>query len=95
MKKLVILVLAFNLIPFAARAETDLITVNGMVCAFCAQGLEKSFGKIGIIDKINVNLDNMLVTLHIKDGQVLDDGTIRQAIKENGLDTVKIERTSP
>lgn len=94
MKKLAFYSLMLSLIAFSAHAETDKITVNGMVCAFCAQGLEKSFGKIDVIDKINVDLDNMMVTLHVKDGQKLDDATIQKAIKENGLDTVKIERSN-
>lgn len=98
MKKLLAGMMALSLVSFAAHtahAETDKITVNGMVCAFCAQGLEKSFGKMSAVDKVNVSLDNMLVTIYIKDGQALGDDAIKQTIKENGLDTVTIERTNP
>jgi copper chaperone CopZ len=66
-----------------------------MVCAFCAQGLEKSFGRMDAVDKIDVDLDKMSVTIAVKDGKQLDDATIEKAIKDNGLDTVKIERTNP
>lgn len=95
MKKFLFLMLMLGLTPLAAHAETDKVTVNGMVCAFCAQGLEKSFGKVAAVEKINVDLDAMLVTLTIKNGQTLDDATIKKTIKDNGLDTVKIERTTP
>jgi copper chaperone CopZ len=94
MKRLPLYVLMLSLVSFAAHAETDKITVNGMVCAFCAQGLEKSFGKMDAVDKINVDLDNMMVTIKVKDGQTLDDAAIQKAIKDNGLDTVKIERSN-
>jgi copper chaperone CopZ len=95
MKKLLVFVFVVNLIAFAARAETAHVTVNGMVCAFCAQGLEKSFGKMDSIEKTDVDLDKMQVTLKIKDGKQLDNAAIKKAIEENGLDTVKIERTNP
>lgn len=95
MKKCLTLVLAMSFISFAAHAETAHVTVNGMVCAFCAQGLEKSFGKMDSVDKINVDLDNMQVTIAVKSGKQLDDAAIKKAITDNGLDTVKIERTNP
>lgn len=95
MKKYLLLIAATSLVSFAAHAETAHVTVNGMVCAFCAQGLEKSFGKMDAVSKTDVNLDKMQVTLTIKDGKQLDDAAITQAIKENGLDIVKIERTNP
>lgn len=94
MKKFLV-VLAISFLSFAAHAETAKVTVNGMVCAFCAQGLEKSFGKMDAVEKVHVDLDNMLVTIKVKDGQTLDDAAIQKAIKDNGLDTVKIERTNP
>lgn len=95
MRIFLILVVIASFISFAARAETAHVTVNGMVCAFCAQGLKKSFGKLDSVDKINVDLDNMQVTITVKDGKQLDDAAIKQAVTENGLDTVKIERTNP
>lgn len=95
MKKYLLLIAAMSFMSFAVHAETAHITVNGMVCAFCAQGLEKSFGKMDAVSKTDVNLDAMQVTLTIKDGKKLDDAAIERAIKENGLDTVKIERTNP
>ena len=95
MKKLSTLVLLMSLLPFAAHAETDKITVNGMVCAFCAAGIEKSFGKVAAVDKTIVDLDNKLVTIITKNGQTVDDAAITEIIKDNGFDTVNIERTNP
>ena len=95
MKNLLTYTLAMSLISFSAHAETAHVTVNGMVCAFCAQGLERSFGKLDAVEKIKADLDNMTVTISIKTGKQLDDIAIQKAIKDNGLDTVKIERTNP
>lgn len=95
MKKILLAVLAISLLSFAAHAETAHVTVNGMVCAFCAQGLEKTFGRMDAVDKIDVDLDHGQVTIVAKQGKRLDDAAIQQGIKENGLDMVKIERTNP
>jgi len=94
MKKLSIYVLALSLVSFAAHAETEKVTVNGMVCAFCAQGIKKSFSKLDAVDQTIVDLDHKLVTIITKQGQKLDDATIEKAIKDNGFDTVKIERSN-
>jgi copper chaperone CopZ len=96
MKKFLVVLLAIGLIhPATAQAETIKATVNGMVCAFCAQGLERVFGKLDAVEKITADLDNMLVTIVLKKGKQLDYATVRASVTANGLDTVKIERTLP
>lgn len=94
MKKLSLFVLGLTLLSFSARAETEKVTVNGMVCAFCAAGIKKSFSKLPDVDQTIVDLDQMLVTIVTKDGKKLDDMVIRKVIKDNGFDTVKIERAA-
>ena len=76
-----------------AHAETAHVTVNGMVCAFCAQGIEKSFGSMDEVASSSADLDNRLVTISIKSGKQLPDATIEKAIRDNGLDPIKIERS--
>ena len=49
---LVILFLSTNIYP-----QTQRIEVLGMVCAFCAQGIEKSFSIDENIKDVFVNLD--------------------------------------
>jgi copper chaperone CopZ len=95
MKSFFIVLLAFSFTPLTANAETAKITVNGMVCAFCAQGIEKSLSQFNAVDQVHVDLDQMLVTAHIKDGFALDDATIQKSINDSGLDMVKIERSTP
>lgn len=95
MKKLLVFIFALGLMAFSAQAETAKVTVNGLVCSFCAVGIEKTFGKLEAVEKVNVNLDAKLVTIKIKDGQTLDDESIKKTIKDAGYDTVKIERINP
>ena len=80
------------LFPFVARAETVHVTVKGMVCSFCAQGIKKTFGKMEPVAKVDVDLDKKLVSIEIKDGATLPDEQITKSINDAGYDVVKIER---
>ena len=47
----------------SALAETITTTVNGMVCAFCATGIEKTFRKQPEVATVKVDLEKKLVTI--------------------------------
>ena len=68
------------------------ISVNGLVCDFCARSIEKLFGKKESVDSINVNLEKMLITINLKKGKKLNNETIRQVIKDSGYDVTEINR---
>lgn len=95
MKKLIIATALLSLLAVPAYAETAKVTVNGMVCAFCAVGIKKSFSKLDAVEKADVNLDAKLVTIKIKDGQTLDDAAIKQVITDAGYDSIDITRSNP
>lgn len=92
-KKLIILGLltAFLTAPTAFAASAK-VSVNGMVCAFCAQGIKKKFSDKAAVEKVDVNLDTKVVSLDFKKDQKLSDEEITQAIKDAGYTVVKIER---
>ena len=92
MKKLVLL--AILLFSLNSNAVTKKIEVLGMVCAFCAQGLEKSFKSEKNIKDVFVNLENYFVAIESKDGKVIDDKLISTIITEAGYDIKKIEVVS-
>ena len=75
-----------------AHAETILASVNGMVCAFCATGIEKSFQKQAAVDTVKVDLEKKLVTLNTKPDKTMDDAVIKKVIADAGYAVVKIER---
>lgn len=76
----------------SAQAATSIkATVNGMVCAFCAQGIEKRLSKLPATQAVYVDLRNKLVAVEAKDGQTLDDKTIRAEISDAGYDVIKLE----
>ena len=68
------------------------VTVNGMVCDFCAQSLKKTFMKQKSVQAIDVSLEKKMVTINLKPGQQLDDATIKKTIADAGYDVEKIHR---
>ena len=72
--------------------QTVRVSVNGLVCDFCARSIEKLFSKKESVDSINVNLEKMLITINLKIGKVLNDDTIKQVIRNSGYDVTEIYR---
>ena len=86
MKKMLIL---FTLLTTSVFAATQKIEVNGMVCAFCAQGIEKSLSKIETTKDVYVNLDEGFVILESTNEGVSED-KIKKIIVDSGYDVTKI-----
>jgi copper chaperone CopZ len=85
---------ASSLFSLTYAAETVKITVNGMVCAFCAQGIEKRLSKLPATKAVLVDLKQRTVAVEAKDGQKLNNDTIRSEITEAGYDVVKLEASN-
>ena len=71
-------------------AETITTTVNGMVCAFCATGIEKTFRKQPEVATVKVDLPKKLVTITTKPGKTLSDAKIKEVVTFSGYTMGKI-----
>jgi cation transport ATPase len=93
MIRTLILSAAVGAATFAASAATPTtkLTVNGMVCAFCAQGIEKRLGAMPATQAVYVNLGEKIVAVEPKAGQTIDVDKVRAEVKEAGYDVVKVE----
>ena len=76
-----------------SAAATIEMTVNGLVCAFCAQGIEKKLKKFPATIEVVVNLEHRLVAVSLKDGQDILDADLRKALTDAGYTVKSIERT--
>lgn len=92
MRKFLITTALLIALTTAAYAETITATVNGMVCAFCATGIEKTFKKQPAVETIKVDLDTKLVTIHTRKGKTLDDKTVKKLITNAGYSVISIKR---
>lgn len=76
-----------------AQAATIEMDVNGLVCAFCAQGIEKKLRAFEATDDLVVSLERRLVAVSTKPGQDIGDDALRTALTDAGY-TVKAIRRS-
>ena len=94
-----IILLFFTFITFTVtksqeKLENEVlsISVNGLVCDFCARSIEKLFSKKESVKSINVNLEQMLITISLKKGKSLNDDIITKVITDSGYDVREIRR---
>lgn len=94
MKKIV-QILSAVLVSIAATAPAATIEmdVNGLVCAFCAQGIEKKLRAFEATDDLVVSLEQRLVAVSTKPGQDIGDDVLRTTLTDAGY-TVKAIRRS-
>lgn len=74
-----------------AATQTMKANVNGMVCAFCAQGIEKKVRALPQTKDVYVNLKQHLVAVELKDGQTLPNATLKDLVKDAGYEVTSIE----
>ena len=93
MKKLLLTaMIASTLLSQVAMAtQTIKANVNGMVCAFCAQGIEKKMRALSQTKDVYVNLKQRVVAVEVKDGQTLSNDTVKDIIKKAGYEVTAIE----
>lgn len=85
-------VFVFSLLGLSSTAFASMkVTVNGMVCSFCAQGIEKSLMKLNETKAVLVDLKNKVVVIEAKDNTTLNEKIIRQEIIDSGYDVVNVE----
>lgn len=75
--------------PFTADA---VVSVNGLVCDFCAQAIQKSFGRHAEVNAVRVDLTAKVVSIDFKPNATLDDAAIRRIITNAGYTVVSIRR---
>jgi periplasmic mercuric ion binding protein len=76
------------LVPVGHAAETMVLQVNGMVCAFCAQGIERKLRKQAQTQDVYVNLGRRVVAVELKHGQSLSVASLKTIIEDAGYEVV-------
>lgn len=76
-----------------AGQKTIQIGLDGLVCAFCAQGLEKKMRAQAATDKVFISLDKKVALVSLKDGQDIADAIIKTEVTDAGYVVKSIART--
>ena len=82
-----------NSLEASKYGETITAHVKGMVCDFCARGLEKVFKSEKVVSKIFVNLDDSIVSIRMMPNKNLPDKRIKVLIMKNGYSVEKLIRS--
>ena len=96
MKYVIIILLTFFL-SLSSYSKTIVIDVQGLVCDFCAQSIDKVFSKQAGVEKVDVNLNNGRVTVKMadvfEDDEVgISDKTIIKLLQDAGYEVTSIIR---
>lgn len=91
MKKIILLISLMS-IANGHAGEKISVTVKGMVCSFCSQGITKKFKEQPMIKDVNVDLDTHLVSLELNDNQKINDKLIETILKDAGYGVEAITR---
>ncbi len=77
----------------AALAGASLtLKVDGMVCPFCAYGLEKRLRELPALDETLIQVSDGLVQIRVKEGEQLTDEAVEDAVKRAGFTLREIHR---
>ena len=93
MKRLLCLGTILLLVSWPASANTIEMKVYGMVCGFCAQGIEASLRKNPAVVDVLVSLENKLVVVETRALENIDDVALSKAIADAGYDLKAVTRT--
>ena len=87
------IICAIALLTGVANAGTIEMKVYGLVCGFCAQGIEKTLRKNPATSDVIVSLEHKLVAIATRDGADISDAELTQALTDAGYDVKGITRT--
>ena len=69
----------------AAEQKTVTVRVDGLACPFCAYGLEKKLKRIEGVEKLEIKINDGLVTLYFREGAKIDKEEIAKKVREAGF----------
>ena len=81
----IVLLLAFTTLTAANQPQKVTVRVDGLACPFCAYGLEKKLKKIENVEKLEIKINEGVVTLYFKEGAKIDQEQIAKKVKEAGF----------
>lgn len=74
------------------EGRTLIVSVNGMVCDFCAQSLTKVLKKNRNVEKLAISLEEKTVAIVLREGGAMTDREVEKAVKTAGYNLAGIKR---
>ena len=85
--------LVASLISRVTWADTGLVElhVKGVVCSFCAAGIEKILIANPNVESVAISLRTAIVTVHFKSEKTVRDEELKKLIQDAGYEVSSIE----
>jgi copper chaperone CopZ len=80
-----------NFVKNLSATEVAVVSVQGMVCDFCARGIEKTFKKDGNVISVDVDLNKGKVLIAYSEGSEINFDDIKEKITANGQNATNLE----
>jgi copper chaperone CopZ len=80
-----------NAAPTQSAPSAVKLTINGMVCAFCAQGIEARLKQMPETADLYINLKQKVVAVQAKPGTTLALDKIRAEVVDAGYEVSRVE----
>ena len=77
-----------NFLDGLTNSQVAVVNVNGMVCDFCARGIEKTFVKDKAVKRIDVDLERGKVLIAYTKEKEIDFDEIKNKILANGQNAI-------
>ena len=77
-----------NFLDGLINSQVAVVNVNGMVCDFCARGIEKTFVKDKAVKRIDVDLERGKVLIAYTKEKEINFDEIRNKILANGQNAI-------
>lgn len=88
-----VLLCAAPISALANESRQILVNVNGLVCAFCAHGIQRALSGEAATDQVEVDLEAGKVTIRLKpEGDIADD-RLRTLLTDAGYTVTGIDRS--
>ncbi len=94
MKKLFVIAVLAIFTNTAFAATSIHAEVKGMVCAFCAKGINKKLREVEATQDVWVDLKNRMVVVELKDQKTMSLEAFTKLIKDAGYDVASAEYTN-
>jgi len=85
--------MAFCVSASAEQTNSIEVEVNGLVCAFCAQGITSAFSKEPETQDVLVSLEHRLVAIELKPNADMTDARVTEVLVDAGYDVVGMQRS--
>jgi len=77
-----------NFLDGLTNSQVAVVNVNGMVCDFCARGIEKTFMKDKAVKRVDVDLERGKVLIAYTKEKEIDFDEIKSKILANGQNAI-------